>query len=128
MFSHRDYLNKNCPNCGGIPNYKITKIIDSRGMARYPYYCAHCGTRTQLFEKKKNLPKEILEQDPVLILPLKQGTCARCKEYKIVEEHHWAPRKYFNDADNWPKSMLCRSCHEEWHQVMTGDLIRRHPT
>ncbi len=56
----------------------------------------------------------------------KKADCERCGEHTLLEQHHWAPFKYFKDADRWPKSYLCRKCHEEWHQVMTGDLVRKH--
>lgn len=44
--------------------------------------------------------------------------CARCGATTGTELHHWAPRAIFNDADNWPQSPLCPTCHRTWHQAM----------
>jgi len=47
--------------------------------------------------------------------------CVRCGAWGS-EEHHWAPRALFTDADLWPTSWLCRQCHRLWHDV-TGVAI-----
>jgi hypothetical protein len=45
--------------------------------------------------------------------------CEKCGA-PYAEIHHWAPRYIFGiDADKWPTSALCRSCHEEWHRKVT---------
>lgn len=41
--------------------------------------------------------------------------CARCGSTNGTQLHHWAPQSIFDDADKWPTSYLCISCHEEWH-------------
>lgn len=48
------------------------------------------------------------------------GRCARrgC-EMEAVEDHHFAPRAVFGDeADEWPRALLCREHHAEWHARM----------
>lgn len=127
MFSRKENLNRCCPNCGNSPSWRIVKVVDSNGKERFPYVCQSCGKRTQCFAKKKDVPIEIRNGDPAKTYHQKKGKCQRCGITTYLEEHHWAPWKYFEDADNWPKSMLCRACHEEWHQVMTGDLIHNPP-
>lgn len=47
------------------------------------------------------------------------GACARCGRADGAERHHWAPVHLFNDADDWPTSLLCPGCHRLWH-VITG--------
>jgi len=125
MFSRKENLAYPCPNCGCGPSWNIVKVIDSCERPRFPYVCSVCGQRTQCFAKKKDVPKEVLNGNPEKIYTPKIGKCARCGKETHLEEHHWAPYKFFQDANNWPKSWLCRECHEEWHQVMTGDLIKK---
>lgn len=37
-----------------------------------------------------------------------------------VEEHHFAPRAVFADANSWPTAWLCRYHHDFWHRSMLG--------
>jgi hypothetical protein len=53
------------------------------------------------------------------------GRCERCGSPEQVEEHHWAPRHLFSDADSWPLSYLCRKCHVYWHRLVTPNMGRR---
>lgn len=48
--------------------------------------------------------------------------CARCGSTNGTEVHHWAPRHLFDDADAWPTSPLCPTCHREWHRVVTPKM------
>lgn len=50
--------------------------------------------------------------------------CERCGATDGVELHHWAPRHLFDDADAWPTGSLCRSCHREWHSIVTPTMSR----
>ena len=126
MFNHRENLELPCPKCGKGPDWILTKMIDSAGRVRYPYICKHCETRTQLFEKK-SIAETVgaLNEKTIRMKQRQKAPCEVCGKYALLEEHHWAPYKYFEDADKWPKSNLCRECHEKWHQVMTGDLIKK---
>jgi hypothetical protein len=48
------------------------------------------------------------------------GRCARrgC-EQEAVEDHHFAPRAIFREeAEEWPKALLCVEHHAEWHRRM----------
>ena len=53
--------------------------------------------------------------------------CARCRAVGPTDRHHWAPVALFADADSWPKSNLCRSCHMEWHRRVTPGLCWSDP-
>lgn len=45
--------------------------------------------------------------------------CEHCGNTNGTQLHHWAPRRLFpNDADNWPTSWLCTTCHTQWHQTI----------
>jgi hypothetical protein len=48
------------------------------------------------------------------------GRCARLGcDREAVEDHHFAPRAKFGDeADDWPRALLCREHHIEWHRRM----------
>jgi hypothetical protein len=48
------------------------------------------------------------------------GRCSRrgC-DREAVEDHHFAPRAVFGDeADEWPRALLCVGHHSEWHERM----------
>lgn len=46
--------------------------------------------------------------------------CERCGTPDGTQLHHWAPSAIFGwaEADRWPTSWLCPSCHSLWHQLM----------
>lgn len=56
--------------------------------------------------------------DGLIATPITES-CARCGRKDAIEIHHWAPRHLFPDAENWPTSPLCPTCHRTWH-VTTG--------
>jgi hypothetical protein len=51
--------------------------------------------------------------------------CARCGTFQHLELHHWAPQHLFHDADMWPTSLLCRTCHQHWHRTVTPNMNHR---
>ncbi|MDK9708828.1 MAG: hypothetical protein OEL83_17435 [Desulforhopalus sp.] len=118
-----DFKSIKCPYCNADSNWKIVKIIDSAERPRYPYACVSCNALTQYYEKAKNVPIEIVNSDPILQMDINLDVCERCRELTHVEVHHWGPKKFFADAEDWPKSMLCRACHAEWHREVTKDDI-----
>jgi len=50
------------------------------------------------------------------------GHCGRAEDG--VEQHHYAPRGLFADADDWPVGPLCRPCHQLWHRTMNAAAQR----
>ena len=40
------------------------------------------------------------------------------------EDHHWAMRSLFADADKWPMSPLCQPHHSLWHATMLRAGLR----
>jgi hypothetical protein len=74
-------------------------LIDSAGKIRYPYICKHCQTRTQLFEKKSIAESVgIFNEETIIIKQRAKAPCEVCGKYAPLEEHHWAPHKYFEDS------------------------------
>lgn len=67
---------------------------------------------------KANIPQEILDNLAIGANYLSDEPCARCGAFG-TEEHHWAPKELFEDAEQWPKDYLCKTCHEHWHKVVT---------
>lgn len=51
--------------------------------------------------------------------------CSRCGATGKLHSHHWAPRALFTDADWWPQSLLCPSCHSRWHSTVTPGMRRK---
>lgn len=69
------------------------------------------------------MPKRLvaaLEIDVEEIEPRRpRHKCAVCGA-DGAENHHWAPFHIFGDeADKWPQSYLCPSCHKRWHDLVT---------
>jgi hypothetical protein len=71
---------------------------------------------------KRNIPQELLESIPTgADYRSNNPPCARCGAIG-TEEHHWAPKAFFEDAEEWPKSYLCKKCHDLWHLTLTIPL------
>jgi hypothetical protein len=55
--------------------------------------------------------------------------CRVCGNHQRVELHHWWPRamQTRNTHDAWVDltDPLCRQCHEEWHNTITPNLMRK---
>jgi len=98
--------------------------------------CAHCSThvlvafrvgggqihRRLLCRRRQTLSVCLaLNQLPLHRLghdvPIIESTRERCQRCgaRSAELHHWAPRAWFEDADDWPTAYLCRTCHLNWH-------------
>lgn len=98
----------------------------------YAYYCGVCrGITHEAYNVggswvSKATAARLSGQDPDAF-PLIQNhirytLCLRCRETKVCQIHHIAPRKLFRDADSWPQIPLCQQCHSEWHAVVTPGL------
>ena len=82
-------------------------------------WCRACQARPgdRSFYSARLFTPEQIEAMPEA-RPLSAGVCARCSAVGPVEEHHWAPRHLFADADQWPVDDLCGACHRRWHEVI----------
>jgi len=117
-----------CKCEAGIPEAaELVKIICGNESIQYRLACRVCG----VVSGTHNLPHNQLrqhERDNARIyrwnVQSEARTCERCGYIGIdLEVHHWAPQALFYDAEHWPTSLLCRTCHVRWHQVISG--VRR---
>ena len=102
--------------CGGV-THLVHRLIARNGSTQLRGVCTSCGSvHPRALSQDDWHPSEfpLIEDRTISSVP-----CERCGESGGTEEHHWAPRALFNDADDWPTSFLCRPCHMHWHRVMT---------
>ena len=59
------------------------------------------------------------------------SACRTCGSYQQIELHHWLPRHLVSAMDDdpslerhWPTDYLCRSCHMDWHRIVTPNMCR----
>jgi hypothetical protein len=103
--------------CGA--GFELARRINSNGVHLWKLRCIGCRRDIGGAIAYERLPVEARELVPELERPDPGRKCARCGEWKLgVELHHWAPRKFFADADEWPQSWLCPECHHHWHKTM----------
>jgi len=75
------------------------------------------------FVSKKLIPDSILSQLPVFVSYLDYDIPCEVCGSPGVELHHWGPKQFFPDNfEKWPKSYLCPTCHQEWHNKITIPL------
>lgn len=49
--------------------------------------------------------------------------CIICGSREGTENHHFAPRHIFEDAEQWPQGNLCTKHHKEWHTKITAHVM-----
>lgn len=97
--------------------YELVRCVIANGVTHVKIFCHWCN---ELFPEA--LPTSTVQNAQRLRLAhiadqnLKE--CVRCNKVTYTETHHWAPREFFSDADEWPVSELCKPCHRLWHKVM----------
>lgn len=104
--------------CSGVGTVAaLGKIRCANGSFQYKAYCLECGG------KGTNFPYSAivgLDEDRIPVISDHEAVpCERCGSREGWERHHWAPIHLFEDAEEWPKSYLCRECHAKWHRVVT---------
>lgn len=112
-------------NCDGDHRYRpeCYAAVSTSGRRRCVAICDECGHQNHQGIAKcddNHMHRVIDDTRTGQDIP----PCERCGAHTGVEEHHWAPRALFDDADLWPTSWLCPSCHLRWHQ-MTDTHRRR---
>lgn len=111
-----------------------------RGDPIHPWYCQRCGQVETRYASKKDAARWANEHGAlnyvktVTMKKIEAGEidvsdlshmkpCEVCGERGSSEEHHWAPWYLFGDeTDKWPRSVLCRGCHQRWHQTVTPQM------
>ena len=114
-----------CSQCGVYGKFNLAKRLNVSGTFMYFHRCESCQPRGPTIQPKEMwLSKQWVREhlvDPKTV-PDVEGeqpipTCAVCG-CPGAEYHHWAPQAIFEDADKWPVSYLCRTCHRKWHDTM----------
>ena len=119
-----------CGGCFRATTCELHRHVKISGAHDFCWVCTNCK---KVVKSKagglwiaKRAVEGLLSAREIGVLPVLnpavQVECERC--YRSgVEYHHWMPRALSEDADQWPGGYLCRSCHEEWHRLVTPGLI-----
>lgn len=121
-----------CERCKATTMHALTRNRTLNGAAQVGLRCEACDGWTKDRRGRLWIPVAELEAAGIAVdeLPIATGPgpdvrCQRCHA-RGAEQHHWAPRALFGDrADSWPKDWLCKPCHDEWHQIVTPQLVRQ---
>jgi len=120
----------------------IGVAVTAAGTTVYPYVCTRCGTVqhqyarlavalewARLNGRLRRVKMDTERKRPELFAKrraeIANRKCEVCGEGH-AQWHHWAPRYLFgSEAEKWPKSLLCQSCHTRWHQRVTPRMSER---
>lgn len=122
---------RDCVYCRTKTHQSVWVLVMASGAEHYGWRCSACKGWPPSKDGGQWIAKEKLIQHSVdfSILPIEKRETPRCAKCGVrgAEEHHWAPRAMFGRdiADLWPKDYLCKSCHDEWHRVVTPALVQR---
>ncbi len=116
-----NYPDYECPKCKQSKCWFIGFYTDAGGAPKYPFVCFNCGHRTQHFVKRKIVQNSGIE--PKILDPkIPPYFCEVCNS-EGAQNHHWAPWALFgNEANSWPQSYLCQTCHQKWHNIVTPNI------
>ncbi len=129
-----------CKRCNSSDNVKLRKQYAVNGAEQFTWYCTACNriadNQTPFVKKEKvqawvqagKLPS--LECVPVANDYRNNAVCEVCGQ-PGGEYHHWLPQCFHDDvpdAGRWPGAMLCKSCHDLWHETVTPFLPGRGKT
>lgn len=122
---------------------EIGQSWNIRGQVIHPWTCRDCGKVATRYASKaaaarwaeqhgilRIVKTSTLERIDAGMLDVNElehmQPCEVCGDRGTTEIHHWAPWHLFpDDADQWPTSRLCRTCHQRWHQVVTPNMSRK---
>ena len=118
-----------CRHCGELVEASMWKRIFRNGAIGYCRICPVCH-RSAPFGGNVWIPKlqvnkiftpEQIDEFPIIAEDAIKF-CVVCGNGE-VELHHWAPKSMFKeDAEKWPKDVLCKNCHAQWHKIVTPGL------
>lgn len=120
--------NRYCVVCQSEQFVKLVRDITKSGVAQVYWFCNKHKDATN--PKNRNIPHEKIKALSIIIdkLPVinnysngDYNVCVVCGSIG-TEEHHWAPKYLFEDAEMWPKSELCQTCHNLWHNIVTPNM------
>lgn len=89
--------------------------------------CGNCGENARgsaiyIPHKQAGIALEAipLHKDYTLTAP----PCIVCGSRDGTDNHHFAPRHIFQDAEKWPQGALCNFHHREWHTKMAAHIMK----
>jgi hypothetical protein len=99
---------------------EVVCVVTSNRDRQFRPRCGRCGYVAAFNLAHRLLTDSERRGAPIIRVnkPTPAAKCARCGKWGAVEDHHWAPRALFPDADLWPTAKLCRACHVRWHQII----------
>lgn len=125
-YSSFKYVKKHkeeCHKCGWH-SWELVKQKNRGGTWQYRYMCQNCEYLVPKFVKKSDIQSSGFDVDTVPIMG-DRHTCEVCG-HNGAQNHHWAPWALFGEeAESWPQSYLCQTCHTRWHQVVTPNINKQ---
>lgn len=130
-----------CSNCKINTRYILQRQLFANGSEHFLWVCSRCNRRNpagvgvsfylDAALVRKHITPAQIEHLP-LIMPDFNIRCVRCGN-RTAELHHWAPKGIFgnDETEQWPKDYLCKDCHDQWHRLVTPQLVQqeaRHAT
>jgi hypothetical protein len=122
-----------CRNCKVNREFLLHVQIFANASENFLWVCPVCNVQNPGADRQFYLPSEFIrrslsaEQVEALpkILPSLYTRCACCGN-RTAKIHHWAPKGIFGDAEAnlWPTDYLCKSCHGQWHRLVTPQLVQ----
>lgn len=106
-----------CCRCGG---QHIRRVKNRIGNGSYQVFdlCLACERNA----RGNGISLPHYQVEALDLIPLYQDytkdspVCEVCGSMEGTELHHFAPQHIFKtEAEKWPKSYLCKKCHDEWH-------------
>ena len=120
-----------CKRCGKDTTQELSKKVIASGGEFFGWWCLTCKWWTYSKTGGMWIAKTLLESNGIDLssLPVVATEigprCVKCGQ-RGAEENHWAPKAIFgSEADNWPKDMLCKPCHAEWHAKVTPQFFKK---
>ena len=122
--------NRHCPQCQRLTRQEVSRQVSANLAERFGWWCLECHRWTPSKNGGYWIAKETLLAQGVdlalvrVVEVVKAPRCAKCGA-RGAELHHWAPRAMFGteEADRWPTDHLCKTCHDEWHRLVTPQLV-----
>ena len=130
-----------CKRCKTTKHVKLRRQISGNGATTFIWHCGQCGhvadNQNPFISKKKvaewiaskRLPVSSPDDIP-LANDYRETKCEVCGATG-AEYHHWMPQCFHDQIDsaqNWPGAMLCKTCHDTWHETVTPYLPGRGKT
>lgn len=123
----------NCWACKSTTEFQLHVEVFINGSENFVWVCSKCRIRNPGHDQgmyiKAELVRQHLDDEEIAslprILPTFYNRCSRCGN-RGAESHHWAPTGIFGseEASKWPQDYLCKRCHDEWHRLVTPQLVK----